>query len=134
MPESTARTSNHYYRLLVFWIGIIATIAYRIIVVLNYYSAFWVEVAWYIGTIGFVWYFAHRFRVENARERLIQEKKLTYKITNNKKLADDEREALVYILKSLRSSKARWNYIVIFICSALALIYGVYIDWLNWLK
>lgn len=131
---SNARTSNHYYRLLVFWVGIIATVAYRVIVVLNYYSAFWVEVAWYIGTVGFVWYFAHRFRVENNRERLIQKKKLAYKIANNKKLADDEREALVYILKSLRSSKARWNYIVIFICSALALMYGVYVDLINFLK
>ncbi|OGF14848.1 hypothetical protein A3G56_02145 [Candidatus Falkowbacteria bacterium RIFCSPLOWO2_12_FULL_45_10] len=127
-------TSNHYYRLTVFWVGIIATVAYRAIVVLNYYSAFWVQILWYIGTIGFVWYFAHRFRVENGRERLIKEKRLTYKITSNKKLNENDREALAYVLKSLQSSKARWNYIAIFFFSALALIYGVYADLINFLK
>ncbi|PIT94044.1 hypothetical protein COU00_01105 [Candidatus Falkowbacteria bacterium CG10_big_fil_rev_8_21_14_0_10_43_11] len=125
------RTSNKYYRLLVFWVGIIATIAYRVIVVLNYYSAFWVQVAWYIGTIGFVWYFAHRYRVENNREKLIKAKRLTSKIYNDKRLNDGDRNALVYVLKSLQSSKAKWNYIAIFVFSALALLYGVYIDFLK---
>jgi len=50
-------------RLLYFWIGIVATIAYRVIVVLNNVSAVWVQVAWYIGTVGFIFYFAHRFDV-----------------------------------------------------------------------
>ena len=130
---SKPRTSNKYYRLLVFWVGIIATIAYRIVVVLNYYSAFWVEVAWYIGTVGFVWYFAHRFRVENNREQLIVKKKLIYKVFHNKRLAEDDRNALVYILKSLRSSKAKWNYIAIFVFSALALLYGIYADLMHFL-
>ena len=123
-----SHASNKYYRLLVFWVGIIATVAYRLVVVLNYYSAFWVEVAWYIGTVGFVWYFAHRFRVGNNREQLIVKKKLIYKILRNQRFSDDDRDALAYILKSLRSSKARWNYIAIFLFSALALLYGLYAD------
>ncbi|MFA6551736.1 MAG: hypothetical protein WCV41_04385 [Patescibacteria group bacterium] len=125
------KISNKYYRLLVFWVGIIATIAYRIIVVLNSYSAFWVQVAWYIGTIGFVWYFAHRYRVENDRENLIAAKNLTAKIAGDKKLNADDRDALVYVLKSLQSSKAKWNYIAIFFFSAIALIYGVYVDFIK---
>ena len=125
------KISNKYYRLLVFWVGIIATIAYRIIVVLNSYSAFWVQVAWYIGTIGFVWYFAHRYRVENDRENLIEAKNLTAKIAGDKKLNADDRDALVYVLKSLQSSKAKWNYIAIFFFSAIALIYGVYVDFIK---
>ncbi len=128
------KTSKHFYRLLVFWVGIIATFAYRIIVILNQYSKAWVEIAWYIGTIGFIWYFAHRYRVENKREKLIVEKKLGYKIHHKKKLSDEDRAALVYILRALRSSKARWNYIVIFVFSVLALVYAVVNDVLMWLN
>ncbi len=127
------QTSSKFYRVLVFWIGIIATLAYRIIIILNHYSQVWVEVAWYIGTIGFIWYFAHRFRVENRREELIKEKKLGYKIYNNRELTQEDRNALVYILKGLRSSKARWNYIVIFIFSIVALVYAVITDIMRWI-
>ena len=50
-------------RLFFFWAGITATIAYRVIIVLNLYSPFWVKIAWYVGTIGFVLYFGHRFNI-----------------------------------------------------------------------
>lgn len=128
------KTSNKNYRLLVFWVGIAATFAYRVIVVLNYYSSFWVEIVWYVGTIGFIWYFAHRFRVENNREKIIAERKLLYKIHRQKNLSEEDREALKYVLKSLRSSKAKWNYIAIFIFSAAALIYGIIADIIKWLE
>ena len=128
------KTSGHFYRELVFWVGIIATLAYRIIVVLNHYSTLWVEIAWYIGTIGFIWYFAHRYRVENNREKLIEEKELGHKIKNNIDLSTEDREALVYILRGLRSSKARWNYIVIFVFSIIALVYAVVSDVVRWIK
>ena len=120
---------NHkLYRTLLFVIGIIATIAYRIIIVLNYYSPIAVQIAWYIGTIGFVWYFIHRYKVENKRDHLIENLGLAKKIANKQELKDKEREALVYILKGLKTSLAKWNYIAIFLLSALALAYGVYTD------
>lgn len=125
------KISNKNYRLLIFWVGITATFAYRVIVVLNYYSSFWVEVAWYVGTIGFIWYFAHRFRVENNREKIIAERKLIYKIHRQKNLSEEDREALKYVLKSLRSSKAKWNYVAIFFFSAIALLYALIMDIVN---
>ena len=120
-------TSNKYYRWLIFFIGIIATLAYRIIIILNYYSSLLVAISWYIGTIGFIWYFAHRYRVQNYYAGLIQDKKLPEKISENK-LTEDDRGALLYILKSISSSKAKWNSIAIFILSAAALIYAVVVD------
>jgi hypothetical protein len=127
------KTSSHLYRESIFWVGVIATIAYRLIVVLNEYSAFWVEVTWYIGTLGFIWYFAHRFNVENRREKLIIEKKLAYKVYHGKALKKEDRDALVFILKGLKSSKARWNYIIIFVSSIIALIYAVINDFIHFL-
>lgn len=121
------RTSNKYYRWLIFFIGIIATLAYRIIIILNYYSSFLVAIAWYIGTIGFIWYFAHRYRVQNYYASLIQDKRLPEKICQNK-LTKDDCDALLYILESISSSKAKWNSIAIFILSLAALAYAVVAD------
>jgi len=127
------RISNKYYRLWLFWVGIIATIAYRAIVIINHYSDFWVEVAWYIGTIGFIWYFAHRYRVANDREDIIKERGLAEKINGNKPLSKEDRDVLLYILKGLKSSKSQWNYIAIFFFSIVALIYETYVLVIKWL-
>jgi len=121
------KSSNKYYRLLVFTVGIIATLAYRIIIILNYYSSFLVSISWYIGTIGFIWYFAHRYRVQDYRSDIILKRELVKKVSENK-LSPDDREALLYILKSTGSSKAEWNSIMIFTLSGIALVYAVVVD------
>ena len=56
--------------------------------------------------------------------------KLVEKINTNDCLSLEEKESLTYILKGLQTSLAKWNYIIIFIFSALALIYGIYQDFL----
>lgn len=122
---------HRYYRNLLFAVGIIATIAYRIIIVLNYYSALWVEIAWYIGTIGFIWYFIHRYNIENRRDHLIEKLELAKKIEKKEELNDEERQAIVYILTGLKTSLAKWNYIAIFLFSAVALLYAIIQDLIN---
>jgi len=123
-------TSNKYYRLWLFWVGVIATISYRAIILLNNISTTSVKVSWYIGTIGFIWYFAHRYRVQNYRQNLIKEKRLVEKVSENN-LDKEDCDALQYILKSLKSTKAKWNYIAIFFFSIIALLYGIYEDFLK---
>ncbi|KKS35050.1 MAG: hypothetical protein UU95_C0005G0013 [Parcubacteria group bacterium GW2011_GWC2_42_12] len=120
--------SNHFYRIWIFVIGVVATIAYRLVVILNHYSQFWVEVAWYIGTIGFIWYFAHRFNIENRRDRLIEKLRLIEKIEVSQSIPAEDKTALIYVLKSLETSLAKWNYIAIFIFSGLAMAYAIYAD------
>lgn len=122
------KLSHKIYRFWIFILGIIATIAYRIILFLDYYNPPLVKVAWYVGTIGFVWYFVHRFRIEHRRDRLITDLHLAAKINDQTPLNDQERSALVYILSSLETSLAKWNYIAIFVFSALALALGIYQD------
>ncbi|PLX20947.1 hypothetical protein C0584_04140 [Candidatus Parcubacteria bacterium] len=111
-----------------FVVALIATISYRIIVILNHYSDLWVNIAWYTGTIGFVWYFAHRYRVENKRDKLIEDLHLAKKIQNKEDLSEEDRDALTYILGGLKTSLAKWNYISIFSISFIALIYALYLD------
>ncbi|HZJ41434.1 MAG TPA: hypothetical protein VFD51_00205 [Patescibacteria group bacterium] len=125
-----AKLSSKFYRYWMFILGIIATVAYRIIVVLNHYNPLLVQIAWYAGTIGFVWYFAHRFKIENRRDILITDLKLTKKIEDGVSLNKTEKDALVYILRGLQTSLSKWNYVAIFILSTIALAYGFYQDFL----
>ena len=118
---------SNFYRFLIFAIGVIATLAYRIIVVLNHINPTWVDIAWYIGTIGFILHFAYRWYIENKRDKLIEKLDLADKVSKHKKLSKEDSEAVVYVLKGIETSYAKWNYIVIFISSALALVYAVYL-------
>lgn len=115
-------------RLLYFWAGIIATLVYRLIIILNFYSPAWVKIAWYVGTIGFIVYFWHRYRISETRSRLIREQGLAGKVSKMNGLTEPDRQAFQYILSTLVSTKEKWNYIAIFVFSGLALIVGVILD------
>ena len=115
-------------RLLFFWSGIVATLAYRVIVVLNGWSPIYVQVAWYVGTIGFVIYFIHRYQITERRQRIIHQHNLAEKVPSLQELSVEDKEAMKYIFSTLESSKEKWNNIFIFTTSALALIYGLIVD------
>ncbi len=122
------KLNSSIYRILIFIVGVIATIAYRIVIVLNHYSQSWVEISWYIGTIGFIWYFGHRFNIENRRDQLIKKLNLVEKIEAGQSFNPEDKTALLYVLKSLGTSLAKWNYIAIFFFSFLAIAYALYVD------
>lgn len=117
-----------FVRLFFFWTGIIATVAYRIIIVLNWYSPLWVKVSWYIGTIGFVFYFWHRFNVAKKRARLIKDYELIEAVDKIDRIDPQRKLALRYLVKTSLTSKSRWNSAVIFILSIIALFVGIFID------
>jgi len=118
-------------RLLFFWSGIIATFCYRAIVVVNNYSKLWAQVFWYVGTVGFIVYFAHRYQISEKRAKLINEYNLDGKIKKLDGLTQEEKDAMEYIFNTLQSSKEKWNYIFIFVSSAIALVLGLYLDFIR---
>jgi hypothetical protein len=118
-------------RLFFFWSGIVATFCYRAIVVVSNYSHVWAQTFWYIGTIGFIIYFAHRTQISEKRAKLIKEYKLAEKVKNLTELSQEEKDALSYIFKTLQSSKEKWNSIFIFAASFVALILGIYLDFIK---
>jgi hypothetical protein len=130
MTDDTIMFKNHKssYHIWIFIIGLISTIAYRLVIVFTDYSAFWLEFCWYLGTIGYIWYFGHRWKIENRRDKLIENLNLAHKIEVGEALQKPDQEALTYILKGMSTSWARWNYIAIFIFSFLAIIYAVFSD------
>ncbi|MFC1789820.1 hypothetical protein ACFLYY_02510 [Patescibacteria group bacterium] len=114
-------------RLFFFWAGIIATIAYRIIIVLDFYSPSWVKIAWYIGTIGFIFYFGHRFNIARKKAKLIQDYKLVETIDSSD-IDPQKKLALHYLAKTTVTSKSRWNAAIIFLLSLIALLAGIFLD------
>lgn len=123
-------TSPNWVRILFFWSGIIATVSYRSIVVLNHYSKGIALAAWYVGTIGFIIYFWHRYLISEKRSKMIRDHDLISAIKQTN-LTQDQIAANEYILSTLLSTKEKWNYIVIFATSFLALIIGIYLDFLS---
>jgi len=127
-PMKVIEPNPKFVRLFFFWAGIIATIAYRIIIVLNWYSPLWVKVSWYIGTIGFILYFWHRFNVAKKRAKLIKDYELIETVDKIVCIDPQKKLALRYLIKTSLTSKSRWNSAVIFILSLLALFVGIFID------
>ena len=111
-----------------FVIGIVATLAYRIIIVLNFYDPSWVKISWYIGTVGFILYFAYLYSLQSRRSDLAKEYDLLNVVKGMKGIKEKQKKALRYIVKSNMTSKAKWNSAVIFILSLLALIIGIILD------
>lgn len=125
-----SHTSPNWMRIFFFWSGIIATISYRSIVVLNHYSQGIALAAWYIGTIGFIIYFWHRSKISEKRVQMIKDHDLIEAVKKTN-LSPAQIEANEYILTTLLSTKEKWNYLVIFVTSFLALIIGIYLDFLS---
>jgi len=128
MPPT--KENSKFLRNFYFWSGIVATLAYRIIIVLNFYSNTWVKISWYVGTIGFIIYFIHRYQISEKRSKLIKNNRLREKIKQSSQISEQDTAALDYILRTLVTSKEKWNYIFIFVLSGLALITGIILDFI----
>ncbi len=98
--------------------GVIATIAYRIIFLLDSY---WITVVWYAGTIGFILYFWHRWHVENKRAKMVERYQLLGAIENSN-VEPDKKKALTYLIGTSVTSKVRYNSLFIFLASVVALV------------
>ena len=110
-----------------FLAGIIATLAYRVLIVLNYYSPYWVKVAWYIGTIGFTIYFGYRFDVQRRESNLVNDYDLLGAIRKSG-IDKKHKRILNHVVGIVSKSKAKWNSLFIFLLSFAVLVLGILID------
>ena len=111
-----------------FIVGLVAIIAVRVVTILEHVKPVYGKVAWYIGILGFVIYFAYKFRIDNNRATLIKERGLMFKISSGDAIEKEDRIAISSILCALSSSMDRINYLVIFASSAIVLLLTVYLD------
>lgn len=114
-----------------FIIGLIATVAIRVVTVLMNINALYGKIVWYIGVGGFLLFFIYKFNVNRALTKLIDKKNLVEKARNKKPLSPEEYNLIAEILCNLKSEKERINYFFIFAVSAVALLLTTYFDLLK---
>ena len=122
--ESKIHSGPRVVRYFFFTSGIVATIAYRIT---PFLSPLAVKIAWYMGTIGFVLYFAHRAQVETKRAHLVKDYHLVEAVEKSD-ISGEEKQAVSYLVKTSLTSKARYNSIFILVASLFALIASIMVD------
>lgn len=121
-------------RMFYFSLALISIIAYRSIIILNNIGGRWVSLAWYVGTVTVVIYYIHRYQISKKRLAIIKQYRLDDKVELLNVLGLQDKEALHYLLESLGSSTERWNYLLTFIATILALLAGIAIDLVNYYK
>jgi len=114
-----------------FIIGIIATVAIRVVTALMHLSPVYAKIAWYIGVGGFFLFFIYKFRVSQARYRTITKNELMDKMDTKRELTEIDYKLIGSILCALSSKKERVNYMFIFVLSAVALILAIYMDFIK---
>lgn len=122
--ESAMKPSPKLLRYFFFAVGIIATIAYRIIPFLD---PLLVKIAWYIGTAGFTIYFWHRAYIETKRANMVKDYDLV-QVIEKSDIIGDQKSALAYLTKTSLTSKGRYNSAFISILSAVVLVISAVID------
>ncbi|MBN2266818.1 MAG: hypothetical protein JW725_00560 [Candidatus Babeliaceae bacterium] len=114
-----------------FIIGLIAIVAIRIVVFLNAVDPMWGKIAWYVGVIGFLFFFLYKYRISKNRSKVIENHDLLRKMNDPRSLTSDDYDQMRIILCSLTSFKDKANFAFIFIVSALSLLWALYVDFIR---
>lgn len=104
-----------------FLLGLFSSIAFRAIILLQKYSPGWVRPVWYFGVLGYMLFFMYRYYISQRRKRTIAHTDVIEKIRAGAALNQEERDAALYLLKSVRASQEDWNYLAIFVLSIMAI-------------
>lgn len=104
-----------------FLLGLLSSVAFRAIILLQKYEPAWVRPMWYFGVLGYMLFFMYRYYISQRRKRTIAHTNVIEKIRAGEMLNGEEREAALYLLKSVRASQEDWNYLAIFVLSIVAI-------------
>lgn len=122
------RCRDSYTSWIFFIIGLIATIAIRIVIILMPMNPVYGKAAWYVGVGGFFIFFLYKYRIIQSRTAIIRQNELVNKIKHQGQLSKEDYNVIGLILCSLSSKKEKINYIFIFGLSAAAIVIALYID------
>ena len=123
-----SRCKDGFTSWIFFIVGIIATIAIRIVTLMMHLDPFYGKISWYIGVGGFFIFFMYKFKVLNKRSQKIAQQDMLGKIDRKEALTDDDYDLVRVIFCNLTSKKERINYLFIFGLSAVAFVIAAYID------
>lgn len=111
-----------------FFTALIATISIRLVNVFIGFSEIAAKVSWYVGIIGFFFYFLYRYRYDDILHKELLKTKLTDKMLNREKLTEHDYDVLGTLLCKIDFKKDKVNYFFIFFTSGVALLIGIYTD------
>jgi len=111
-----------------FFTAIVAVISIRIVNVFMNTNPALAKTFWYTGVIGFLIFFAYKFRYDNIVRRELEKSQLRDKLILKKELSEHDYEVLGTIICKLLSKKDAVNYFCIFFFSGMALALAVYFD------
>jgi len=108
-----------------FILGLLSATAFRILIVFQHVAPHWVRPTWYIGIIGYTFFFMYRYLIACRRKTTIDNYNLIEKIATDAPLNSAERNATIYLLQSIKKSRENLNYLWIFITSIIAVLCDV---------
>lgn len=120
---------NHKPKTLPIWIinatfllGITAATCFRLIIIVQHFDTHFVRLLWYIGVIGYIFFFSYRYYIALKRKHAISAYHLLERIQTGAPFSSEERAVTHYILSSIVKSREHWNYLYIFVLSLLAVL------------
>jgi len=111
-----------------FWVGLISALLLRLVIIADHYGDVYARILWYLGVLGYLWFFAHRYHIGKRRLGVIRDLGLLEKIDRREALNEEDFEGLNYVMWSLSVSKERLNYLVIFAFSVIAIVLSLALD------
>ncbi|WP_340817956.1 hypothetical protein [Methanolobus sp. WCC4] len=124
IPEGSSLRKVQFY----FWIGLISAAFLRLIIIADYYNGILAKALFYLGVIGYLVFFAHRYHIATRRVGVLRNLELLEKIVSRTTLSEEDYRGLEYIMWSLSVSKERLNYLVIFVFSIIAIVLSLAFD------
>jgi hypothetical protein len=128
MKKNTPHVVPKYIIYSFFTLGLISAIAFRAIIVFQHIEPAWIRPVWYIGTIGYFLFFLYRYMIAKKRKKVIEEFQLIEKVKANACLTDKDREIVLYLLSSVKSSLEDINYAIIFLLSIIAIVVDLFLS------
>lgn len=105
-----------------FVLGLFSALMFRILIVFTSWQPQWFRPVWYAGVLGYVFFFGFRYYISRKRRKVISDFRLLEKLEGGASLEEGEREALLYLVRSIRKSREILNYLFIFALSCLAIL------------
>ena len=103
------------------FLGLSTAIAFRALIIIDHIRPDWVRAVWYFAVLGNFLFFWHRYQISQKRKHAIHDHRLIEKIDTVTGFSLEEREALTYLLQSIKRSPENINYLIISCFSLVAI-------------
>ncbi len=115
------RISSSYKIYFFLILGLSTAIAFRSLVIIDHLHPELVRATWYFAVLGNFLFFCYRYTITRKRKSAIKDYALIDKVEQISHLEPEDRQALIYILQSIRKSPENINYLIISLFSLVAI-------------